>query len=374
MVVAGGQVDQAEQGKVPLDQARKAVLARERESLGRPCASLVEAAKVGIDQATDPELAAPLLAFLGHLLGIFVGAAPLPGAALEQGEPEEGSCLFGDVASSRGDRVRAPESLARSLVLVRAHQAHSLDACRCHGVRRKGPDQLLELERTLEHAGRHALSVELHHAELREEEREQDEVAAVLDDLSRLPRQPHSRRRPMAMKRRIDTRYDDLRPQSRIGLGLDERLLQKPLRPFQIVIHRLAEPQQDLRTLGTRRQLLEQLLEDRTLSLRVAVREVMAGREQLPAAPDAAAGSGRRQRDGELGEFRCRPRRATRGRSHGSGLQFVGDPRRGPVRAESKMPGALLRVADELREAAMQRSPPTRVELRLDTAPPAGGG
>ena len=30
------------------------------------------------------------------------------------------------------------------------------------------------------------------------------------------------------------------------------------------------------------------------------------------------------------------------------------------------MPGALLGVADQLREAAMERSPPARVELRLD--------
>ena len=208
--------------------------------------------------------------------------------------------------------------------------------------------------------------MELHEAELREENREEDEITAVLYDLSRLPRQPHSRGRSMAMKRRIDTRYDDLRPQSRIGLGLEERLLQEPLQLFQIVIHRLAKLEQDLRPLGTRLQLLEQLLEDRSVSVRVAVREVMAGREELPAAANATAGSGRRQRDGKLGEFRCRPRRATRGRSHGSGLQFAGDPRGGPVRAESKMPGALLRVADEFREPAMQRSPPARVELRLD--------
>ena len=171
----------------------------------------------------------------------------------------------------------------------------------------------------------------------------------------------------MAMIRRHDARHGDLRPQSRIGLGLGERLLQKPLRRFQIMIHIPAQLQQHFRTLGTRLQVLEKLLEDRTLSLRVAVGGVLAGCETLPAAPDAAAGSGRRQRDGKLGEFRCRPRRATRGRSHGSGLQFVGHPRRRPVRAESKMLGALLRVADELREAAMQRSPSTRVELRLDT-------
>ena len=103
-----------------------------------------------------------------------------------------------------------------------------------------------------------------------------------------------------------------------------------------------------------------------TRPLRVPAREVMVGREQLPAAPDRAAGIARRERDRQLGQLRCRPRSATRGRSRRSGLQFVGDLGRRPVRAESKMPGALLRIADQLREPAMQRSPPARVELRLD--------
>ena len=92
----------------------------------------------------------------------------------------------------------------------------------------------------------------------------------------------------------------------------------------------------------------------------------MVGREQLPTAADGAAGSGRRERDRELGQLGGRPRRATRGRDRGRGLQRVGDPGRRPARAERKMPGALLGVVDQLRQAAMQRSPPARVELRLD--------
>ena len=72
-------------------------------------------------------------------------------------------------------------------------------------------------------------------AELRQEEREQDEVAALLHDVSRLPRQLHCRRRPVAKKRRHVTRYDDLGPQPRIGLGLDERLLEQSLRPLEVV-------------------------------------------------------------------------------------------------------------------------------------------
>ena len=151
-----------------------------------------------------------------------------------------------------------------------------------------------------------------------------------------------------------------------IGLGLEERLLEESLRSLEVVERGLSEPSQHARALNTRWQLLEQRLEDRTQPLHVAARVVMVGREQLAAEEDAVASRGRRERERKLGQLGGRPRCATRGRGSRSSLELVGDPGRRPVRAQSEMPRALLGVADELRETAMERSPPPRVELRLD--------
>src|SRR5437660_6837791 len=93
---------------------------------------------------------------------------------------------------------------------------------------------------------------------------------------------------------------------------------------------------------------------------------VIVGREKLPTAPDWAGSIGRRERDRELGQLRSCARCATRRRGGRSNLQLVGDDGRRPVRAQSKVPGALLGVTDQLREAAMERPPPARVDLQLD--------
>ena len=170
----------------------------------------------------------------------------------------------------------------------------------------------------------------------------------------------------MAKKRRQHSRHDDLRPQPRIGLGLDERPLEESLGPLEVVTRALAEPPQHRRAFGTGFQLVEQRLEDLTRSHGVAARVVMVGREQPPTAQNLPAGSGRRERDRERGQLGCRPRSPTQGRDRRGALQFVGDCGRRAARAESKVPGALLGIADQLGEPAMQRSPPERIELGLD--------
>ena len=262
--------------------------------------------------------------------------------------------------------MRPTQRLACGLVRVGVQQSQPFDERR-RGRPWKGPHALLELECALEQPRRHTLRAELREAELPQEEGQQNEVVAVLDDLSRLPRQPHRRRRSVTKKRRQDARHDDLRLQPRIALGLDERLLEEALRFLEIVGRALAEPPQHGRAFRTGLQLLEQRLEDRTRSLNVAARVVMVGREQLPAAPEAIGSIGRREPDREFGELSGRPRCATQGCGGGRKLQLVGDFGRRSVRAESKVPGALLRVADQLCKAAMKRSPPTRLELRFDT-------
>ncbi|SRR6266404_5092663 len=172
--------------------------------------------------------------------------------------------------------MRSLQDVARKLVLVCVHQAQPLDERRrCGG--REGSELLLELERTLEHAGRHTLRTKLREAELREEECEQHGIAAVLHDLSRVPCQPYRRRRSVAKKRREDSRHDDLGPQSRIEFGLDERLLEQPLRLLEIVTRALANPPQHVGTFGTRWQVLDEWLEDQTRPLRVAARILVVG-------------------------------------------------------------------------------------------------
>ena len=250
-------------------------------------------------------------------------------------------------------------------MLVRVQQTQSVDERR-RGRRRQGPDQLLELERALEHSRCQTVRTELREAELRQVHGEQDEVAAVLHDLSRASRQLHCCRRPVAKERRRHSGPDDLGLEPSIGLGLDERLLEESLRSLEVVERGLSEPSQHARAFNTRWQLLDERLEDRTQPLHVPARVVLVGGEQLAAEEDAVGSRGRRERERKLGQLGGRPRCATRGRDSRSSLELVGDPGRRPVRAQREVPRALLDVADELRETAMEQPPPPRLELRLD--------
>ena len=129
----------------------------------------VEAAEVGIDQAPDPErrptlmVEPPLLGGLEQLVGVLVGDAPRPSAALELGEKQQGLMLGGLVAASNADGECALQSLARRLVLVCIHQPQALHQRR-RDRRGEGLDRLLELERALEHAGCDAGGDELRQA------------------------------------------------------------------------------------------------------------------------------------------------------------------------------------------------------------------
>ena len=93
---------------------------------------------------------------------------------------------------------------------------------------------------------------------------------------------------------------------------------------------------------------------------------MMVGCEKLAAAQDLPAGIAWRERNREVRQLGCRRRSTTQGRDRRGGLQLVGDLGRRPARAQSKMPGALLGIADQLREPALERSPPAGVELPLD--------
>ena len=185
---------------------------------------------------------------------------------------------------------------------------------------------------------------ELREAELRQEHGEQDEVAAVLHDLSRVSRQLHCCRRSVAKECRHHSGHDDLRLQPRIGLGLDERLLEESLRSLEVVTRALSEPPQHASAFSTRRQLLDERLEDRTRPLRVPARVVMVGREQLPAAQDAprrpSAGVSESESSASSAAAPDAPREAAISRS---GLQLVGDPGRRPVSRPERGAGRAAR-------------------------------
>ena len=250
-------------------------------------------------------------------------------------------------------------------MLVRVQQTQSVDERR-RGRRRQGPDQLLELERALEHSRCQTVPTELGEAELRQVHGKQDEIAAVLHDLSRASRQLHCCRRPVAKERRRHSGPDDLRLEPSVGLGLDERLFEESLRSLEVVERGLSEPSQHARAFNARWQLLDERLEDRTQPLHVPARVVQVGGEQLAAKEDAVGSRGRRERERTLGKLGGRPRCATRGRDSRSSLELVGDPGRRPVRGQREVPRALFDVADELRETAVEQPPPPRLELRLD--------
>ena len=110
-----------------------------------------------------------------------------------------------------------------------------------------------ELERALEQPGRHTIRAELREGELGQEDGEEDAVTALLHDPSQVACEVHRRRRPVTKKRGEDSGDDDLGPQPRIGLGLDERLIEESLRSLEVVGRTLAETPQHLRALGTRR-------------------------------------------------------------------------------------------------------------------------
>ena len=177
---------------------------------------------------------------------------------------EQGICLCGIVASSHADGVRPSQSLARELMLVGVHQPQPLDERR-RGVRRKRPDLLLELERTLEHPGRHPVRVELRQAELRQEHGEQDEVAAVLHDLEPSPAPSLTAAAGPWRGSAVNTRGMTISALSRGSASASTNACSSSRSDLSKSSYRaLAEPPQHIRAFGTRRQLLEQRLEDRT--------------------------------------------------------------------------------------------------------------
>ena len=285
------------------------------------------------------------------------GALPVTREPLERDEEHEHGPSRRLVAVPRRARIEPLKHLARATEVAVPQQPDALVRGGAVPERERPREPLLDRDAPLEEARRDLERVRLEPADLREHLRDECRVAGPLRLGERRARMHQTAADVASVDAVPGELAEDLRTPHVVVGRLDEGVLEQRDRRTQVgTILPPGEGREDVRALDTGVRLREERLEDRARPLAVAGEEVELGRAEPPAA-GARVIVHRRELGGRLEDPRRGRGRAAGRRAICSAVESRGDPCVGAVGREREVACALLDVANDLGEDAVDRAP-----------------